>query len=196
MKKINLACMAHIFRCVTKLNIMLTTAGSPYGMDRQRARKGLAQPQAWHTGDVSGEQYLQCEAGRRANRSSTHAVTQAFERTHTHESIWRKHVVSVVPISQDIIDLLVFPLQSGRIQFSWLVQGYSDFLTVAIENKSLQMFQWLITYCNFPSDELHECFEVLTACFALYVSTLLRFVFSNASCCDGRVSAGSDAVLD
>jgi hypothetical protein len=26
---------------------------SPNGIDQKRARKGLAQPQAWHTGDVS-----------------------------------------------------------------------------------------------------------------------------------------------
>ncbi len=56
--------------------------------------KGLAQPQAWHAGDVSASP----EQGRgmRASRSDTRAASQAFERMHIHVSMWRKHAVLAV----------------------------------------------------------------------------------------------------
>ena len=54
---------------------------SPYGMDQNRLRKGLAQPQAWHAG-------TDCEL---AGVSPSDTPCLKFECTHTQESIWRKH---------------------------------------------------------------------------------------------------------
>ncbi len=59
---------------------------SPEGMDQKRARKGLAQPKAWHTGDVSAlpEQGEACEVARvtlarQARPSSACIRTRAYE---------------------------------------------------------------------------------------------------------------------
>ncbi len=64
---------------------MLYSAWIPYVFSiwhgPKRARKGLVQPQAWH-------------AGMRGSRSGTRAASHAFERMHTHASIWSKHGVS------------------------------------------------------------------------------------------------------
>ena len=61
-------------------------------MNQKRARKGLAQPQAWHVGDVSAspEQGEACEL-----TGVTRAASQAFERTRAYGEIIPSMTVAV-----------------------------------------------------------------------------------------------------
>ncbi len=60
---------------------------SQYGIEQQRARKGLVRPQAWSAGDGGALP----EQGMRASRSDTRAASQVFERMHA-------VLIAVVPV--------------------------------------------------------------------------------------------------